>query len=283
MINHECAEFRRTSAIGLASELTYIGSDSTATNTEAAEIVLTPDPNLPTSPTSCARDGGFTKICFDVTTQDSPLADFALIGRATRRSPSVTLISGSTWGTVAGILKHKVGSINTLAADSTAFAQVEIGPMYSIGFEQKSGASEVLTNGTFTGNANNWTIDGSDLAYGTNNVAWSNTSDAVLSQAKADMVSSGAGWIAGALYEVQFTISGYTAGNITIGTTANSDQYVDSDGNSIQVGDDTYSAIITSDGADEGLLITGVGFTGVIDDVSVKRLSYAAVNVSAYR
>jgi len=260
-----------------AAALEAVGSSDEGTNEADAPVYLTAQGATGLNPTSQSRAGAYTKLAFTVENRDPSiaLADFALFVQASKNATPVNLISGATWGTVAGILKHKVGTINTLAADAEAYAYVDIGPCYSIQFQAQSGGADLITNGAFTGNANSWTL-GSGWAYGTNNVAATAASTA-LSQAKSAMSGTGALWVSGAIFEVTFVISGYSAGYITVGTTAEPDQTSDDvDINS----DGSFTVHIESDGAAGGLLFTGVGFTGVIDTVTMKRCANIVVTGS---
>lgn len=281
MINEIYQFFKQSNHVD-ASALEFVGSINSSTNDDNAEIFLIPQDATGQNPTRGSRVGGMTKMAFAITVGDgSPaLADFALLVKTNKEADIVTLLSGSDWGTITGILKHKVGSLNTLAAGATGYGYVDIGPCYSIAFQAKSAGTELLTNGTFTGSANSWTL-GTGIAYGTNNVAFT-AATATLSQTKADMVSSGAGWVDGQVYEVTFTISGYSAGNLAVGTVETPSQYKDADGVEIQLGNGTYTALVESDGDADGLIFTATGFTGVIDSVSMKQCATVRIAGSAF-
>lgn len=81
------------------------------------------------------QENGFTKMAFEVYNGATQFTNFALLGKAHRDGGFVILLSNTDWDTVAGILKHKVGTIKTLAATTRAFAYVELGPLYSIKFQ----------------------------------------------------------------------------------------------------------------------------------------------------
>lgn len=281
-MTNEMLQYYRT-GLAKASELTTVGAFNFYDNDAAGGIYLAGSHQAGPNPTHPSRLGAFTSTAFSVQNPDESVAlsDFAILVQPHPQSTAITLISGSTWGTVAGILKHKVGALNTLAAGATGYGYVDIGPCYSMAFMAKSGATELLTNGTFTSNANSWTL-GTGIAYGTNNVAFTAASDTLV-QAKADMASSGADWVDNYYYEVVFTISSYSAGNLAIGTAATPSQYLNADGEEIQLGDGTYSALIQSDGADDGLIFTATGFTGVIDTVSLKRCATPLIRGCVFR
>ena len=131
----------------------------------------------------------------------------------------------------------------------------------------------MLSNGAFTGNANDWTL-GAGWAYGTNNVA-ATDADTTLKQAKADM---GTAWTSGVIYEVIFTISGYSAGTLQVGTnTLPSQKAVAVAANG------TYTVKVTADGHADGLVFTGDGFTGVIDTVTCTPTVPVTIYGNGYR
>jgi len=280
----EAITFERGATHIAASALEYIGNNNQTTNDEDAVIYLVPDTSYPPSPTRPRNLGGMTNLVFDVSVgSGSPaLADFALYVFPHRNySAAHKILSATDWGTITGILKHKVGTIQTLAAGASAYAYVDIGPNYAIAFGAKSGATELLTNGTFTGNANSWTL-GAGWAYGANKVA-ATAASSTLKQLKADMVGAGATWTSGKLYELGFTISSYSAGYLTYGT--NTGPSTDSDGNASRISaDGTYTGLLVeSDGNAAGLVLTGVGFTGTIDSVTLKQCAEVSVVGSLYR
>lgn len=221
-----------------------------------AEIVL--------QSSTAQNQGGLTTLVLELHNADvnTALADFALLGRTHKDGGWHTLLSASGWDAVAGILRHKVGTLKTLAAASRGMAYVDIGPLYSVKFQASTGGATILSNGTFTGNANDWTL-GAGWAYETNTVV-ATTASATLRQALADMTSS---WLDGHVYEVSFTITGHDAGSMTVGTNADPAQgglVVDDDG--------TYTVLVTADDHADGLVFTPTGFTGVIDGVTAKKV-----------
>jgi hypothetical protein len=274
----EILQFNKSSNHIWSEELEAVGSNSVETNLEDSVVYLTAQAFTGLSPTNQSRAGGYTKLAFNVENRDSSiaLADFALYIQASKDATALNVLSGSTWGTVAGILKHKVGALNTLAADAVGYAQVDIGPCYAIQFRAKSAGADLLTNGAFTGNANSWSL-GTGWAYGTNNVA-ATVASGTLSQAKADMDSAGVLFTSGPIFVVSFTISGYSGGSLTVGTAADPSQSEQV----VVAADGTYSMKIQGDGDADGLIFTGVNFTGVIDTVSMKRCASLAVTGSLF-
>lgn len=251
------------------------GGDKDSAGTYLDEIILEPAIDCVTRRN---RLNGFTSLLLEVHNPGSltALGDFQLLVKAHKDSAPVVWMTGSTWATVAGVLKHKTANLNTTAAASEAVALIDIGPVYSIGFEAKSGGSTVLANGTFTGNANSWTL-GAGWAYnatGGGCVA-ATTASTTLKQLKADM---GTQWTSGQVYEVKFTLSSVSAGSITVGTNTNPAQggiSFDADG--------TYTGKITSDGHADGLVFTGTGFTGIIDSVTLIHCPPINVRGSLFR
>lgn len=218
---------------------------------------------------------GVTQIVFELENESAAtaLADFALLVRPHEEASYQTLISGATWGTVAGILKKYLGALNTLAAAAKGLAYVDIGPVNAFKFQAKVGSTTVLTNGTFTGNANSWTL-GADWTYGANAVA-AVAADTTLKQAKADM---GTPWTSGVVYEVIFTISGYAAGSLQVGTNTDPEQKA-----AAITADGTYTVKVTADAHADGLVFTGTGFTGTIDTISATPCSPVTIVGNGYR
>lgn len=219
------------------------------------------------------RIGGLTKLAFEVEALSTALTDFALLGQAHAAGAWHTLLSGSDWGTVAGILKHKVGALNTLAADAAAMAYVDIGPLYAIKFQAKSDGASIATNGTFTGSAASWDLSGAGLAYAANNVAWSGPSDGVMKQLLASMASP---WTSGYIYRIGGTISGHSAGTLNIGTNTNPAQ-------GSVAADGTFEVAVQADAHADGLVFTGDGLAATLDTVTIKPYAIATVRGGLYR
>lgn len=243
--------FKATTTRGLGTSLTDIGS-----------------PIFP----RCAVDKiGFQ--LFNAGTQ--AFADFALLVAWHKDSYDAgqwtTWISGSAWGTVAGQVKAYTGALNTLAASDVG--QASLGDMatpYAFKFQAKMNSSTILTNGTFTGNANSWTL-GTGFAYSSNTVA-ATTASATMKQAVSAMVSSGADWIDGDVYEISVVITNYSAGSLQCGTNTSPSQK-----SSAITANGTYTFNVTADDHADGLVFTGTGFTGTIDTISAKPCASAAV------
>lgn len=113
-----------------------------------------------------------------------------------------------------------------------------------------------LTNGTFTGAATGWTL-GAGWVYGTNNVA-ATTASSSLSQAVSAMARA---LKSGVAYALKLTVT-RSAGSlaVTLGATAHTTT-ISASG--------TYQFRWDFDGNSAGLVITGTGFSGTIDDVSL--------------
>ena len=169
----------------------------------------------------------------------------------------VPLITDSAWNSpgVAVPLQWTTGRMDTIN-NTTYLAGIRLFGAYAFRF--KAGVASVLSNGGFTGNADDWT-PGVGWLYGTDNVA-ATTASTALNQALADMSTA---WTDGEEYLVTFTITGYSAGSLVVGTNTDTDQ-----GGAAIAANGTYTRRVTADAHADGLVFTGTGFTGVIDSVS---------------
>jgi hypothetical protein len=122
---------------------------------------------------------------------------------------------------------------------------------------------EHVSNGTFTGNANGWTL-GAGWAYGTNNVVATNASGN-LTQLNNNLASP---FSRGCNYAVAFTVSGFSGGSVL--------PRIGSVGGTAITADGTYNQNIECAITGSSLIFDGTGFTGVIDSVSVKLINDGA-------
>lgn len=118
----------------------------------------------------------------------------------------------------------------------------------------------LLSNGGFTGNATGWTL-GTGWAYSSNTIA-ATTASAAATQAAAAMtvpVRSGRS------YKVTFTVSSRSAGSVTpsIGAVNGTSRSTDN----------TFTETIVAAADNASFSLTGAGFTGVIDNVSVEEVN----------
>jgi hypothetical protein len=231
-------------------------------------------PVLSTSSVKSTPVDGHTRVLFEVENKSSVTAldDFALLVMPHRNGAFHNWLSGTDWASAAGMLRKVVGAPKTLAAGAVAAALVEVGPAVAIKFQAKSAGTTILANGGFTGNANSWTL-GSGWAYGTNNVT-ATAASTTLKQAKADMSSP---WTTNLYYYVTFTISGYSAGSLQIGTNTDPSQHPTD-----IAADGTYVIPILSDSHADGLVFTGTGFSGTIDTISAIEVPVLDVRGSVY-
>ena len=100
------------------------------------------------------------------------------------------------------------GASGVLSQDNANFFWDDTANTLSVG---STLGSEKMTNGTFTGNANGWSV-GSGWAYSSNTVVHSSNGTAVLSQTSGSMVST---VIIGETYSLSYTISGWSVGTVT--------------------------------------------------------------------
>jgi hypothetical protein len=124
---------------------------------------------------------------------------------------------------------------------------------------------ELVTNGTFTGNATGWTLGGGggtpDWYYNTNKV--SHAADSAEEALSQDITVT-----AGSQYKVQVTISGYTNGSLTVGF------YEDPLDPAIS-GDGTFTYYVTAEiSTSIPIAFTpSVDFVGNVDDVTIKAVA----------
>lgn len=238
----------RTSTVAGASLTDMLDVDGNA------EIVLSPTVGQPVEA---------THIAFQLANDDAVLAlgDFALLAKFAAEGDWITLLSATDWGTLTNTLEFKSGTLQTLAAATNGAARVNFGSAYALKFQAKSGGSTVLSNGTFTGNDTGWTDTASagTIGYGTDNAEFA-AATGTYKQAKADMSTP---WTDTKVYEVTFTISGYSAGTLTVGTNTDADQ----GGDAISA-NGTYVRPVTADAHADGLVFTATGLTADLDTVS---------------
>ena len=134
----------------------------------------------------------------------------------------------------------------------------------SIEGDATTAGSELLTNGTFTGSASSWTL-GAGVAYGTNNLtftaATSNTSNTTPSLTINKM------------YLVTYEVTNYTSGTFwaNLGGTASG---------ATNSGNGTFTDYITTSVGTNILYFSGSGFSGTLDNISVKEVQgYSAPSV----
>ena len=122
--------------------------------------------------------------------------------------------------------------------------------------DASTAGSELLTNGTFTGSASSWTL-GAGVAYGTNNLtftaATSNTSNTTPSLTINKM------------YLVTYEVTNYTSGTFwaNLGGTASG---------ATNSGNGTFTDYITTSVGTNILYFSGSGFSGTLDNISVKEV-----------
>jgi len=127
--------------------------------------------------------------------------------------------------------------------------------------------TNMLDNGTLTGSpAVEWTLGaGWAVAPAAPNATAiaATTATSTLKQTLANMAT---GWTSAVKYTVMFTLSGVSAGSLTVGTNTDDDQ-----GETYSAAG-TYVAIVTADAHADGLVFTGTGFTGTIDNIKTYAL-----------
>ena len=117
--------------------------------------------------------------------------------------------------------------------------------------------SEIISNGTFTGNATGWTL-GSPWAYDDNNISIDGSQSGNVSLTQA-------GYTAGKCYRVEFEISDYSAGNINPHIRGNNSGNTNANGIHI-------SYIISGASTDNVNLYSDSGFDASVDNISCKQI-----------
>ncbi len=138
---------------------------------------------------------------------------------------------------------------------------------YAYGTKLSTGfGSELIINGSFTGNADGWTL-GAGWAYDSNNIT--------ATAATGDVTQSGVGLQDNETYLVIFTLSGYADGayRITINGNTGSLRAL----GTIRNSNGTFAEELTIDAAmaapaDTVNLLTTINGTVTVDDISVKRV-----------
>lgn len=148
----------------------------------------------------------------------------------------------------------------------------------------EQGGVNMITNGGFA-STSAWTEASADIAI-TGGKAVFTAASAVLSQAKADMYNAGAanssspGWDT-LVYLVEFTLDGFSAGSLSLGTNTSATQYTITYSAALDLAgalNKTHRVIVTGDGDAAGLKFTGVGLTANMDNVSMIPLSGLCLN-----
>ena len=151
---------------------------------------------------------------------------------------------------------YSVGDVLTVSGGgSNATIRVDsIGPTYG---------SELITNGSFTGNANGWTLN-TGWAYDSNNVVHS-SGTGMLEQS---IVYAGTS----TTYLVSFDISNYVSGNFTVWYNRNTTTGVTYSGD----GTKTFSITLNLTGSTYFGIAPSTDFVGNIDNISVKQVTIVA-------
>ncbi len=87
-----------------------------------------------------------TDLVFEIkNTSANAMTAFNLQARTTEDGTWFTILTGTDWDTVAGILKHIKGTVKTLAGGATGMGHIETGPWNSIKFSATAGAAATTT------------------------------------------------------------------------------------------------------------------------------------------
>ena len=169
-------------------------------------------------------------------------------------TPSLAMIpSAIADSKVYSVLPNNGDGDFTFNRDSSATRVGQNGLIQTVGYF----GSELVTNGDFDGNATGWTL-GAGVTYGSNNIVFTSSSSNTSSTIPSVVI--------GTTYLVIFSISNYTAGTIrsNISGTVNGSEHS---------GNGTKTDYITANATGGTIYITSTGFTGSIDNVSVKEVT----------
>ena len=144
--------------------------------------------------------------------------------------------------------------------------------------------NEILTNTGFTGSSTGWTL-GTNITYGTNNIDFSS----VTTHQKLNQAIAGSDFVVGDSYELSFTVSGYSGSGIIGGNLVNDTGKGFTIPNVSANGTYTTQHVIGEwETADDSFynrvwlqVVSATVFTGVIDDVSLKKISTAVLSITS--
>ncbi len=132
-------------------------------------------------------------------------------------------------------------------------------------------ATDIVVNGTFTGNATGWTLGGGggapDWAYASNTVTHGNGGGTTALQPSAALTVT-----VGTVYKVQFTISNYVAGTVTAGIGGVSGSAAGANG--------TYNYTLTATTTGNLLLTPTTTLDATLDTISVQAVTDRIVSLT---
>jgi len=143
------------------------------------------------------------------------------------------------------------------------FTSIDVGAEIIPDMDFSDLEAEMIANGTFTGNANNWVL-GTGWAYNSNNIR---KTAGVATSARQVLPSP---TVSDAIYEVTYTVTNRTAGTLTPGLNTGLTTYA---GATISSNATFTTYIKTFLACDTFLLTASSAFDGDVDTVSVKRIA----------
>jgi len=78
-------------------------------------------------------------------TSANALTNLIMEARFTPNGTWYTVLTGSDWGTIAGILRGVQGGLNTLAGGANGMAQIDLFPFHEIRFQATAGSAAETT------------------------------------------------------------------------------------------------------------------------------------------
>jgi len=181
-------------------------------------------------------------------------------------TPGTSTVTGCTNAVLYGDANAVLNCESALSYNATTNA-FGVGGLFTVTGTNGGAAlgSELTTNGTFTGNANNWTLGGGggapDWAYNSNNVTHGNSGGTTALQPSPALTIAAAG-----VYKVSFVLSAVTTGSVTVSLGGTNAPAASSKNGS-------FAYTITATNTNNLLFTPTTTFVGTLDTVTVQQLT----------
>ena len=194
----------------------------------------------------CYGNGKFVAVSYGGTA--TAVSDDGITWVSGGAMPNTRNWSSVTWGNPGGTANgifvavsygNAVGAIST--DNGTTWTEVYLAP-------------EMVVNGSFTGNADFWTL-GAGWSYGTNNVTHTSGTATVVPNPALSIVAS-------TMYQVTYTMSGRTVGSVTVS--------IGGTNGTARSSNATFTEVLTTTTTANLTFTPTTDFDGAIDDISVR-------------